>query len=640
MLGGPPPRRRGAAEPRRLGLAVALLLIPIPGLVACGRSTAFADAPVVADLAAGRTAAGAPAPGPGAPAANADERLTIPAGERRDFYLRLPPDAAVTFDGLDLPAAGGVRLRVSMRPARGEEEPLATLTEDRGFAALPMTADRYRIVRLSFLAEGRRGSGAAATLTRPAIRSRQPLPEPPAAPDGETDRPRKRPNVIVYLVDALRAQHLATYGYDRPTSPALDRFAAGATLFTRAFAQASWTRAAVASLFTGREPQRHGVNGRDDALGDDALTLAEILAGAGYQTAAFVTNGNVGAPFGFAQGFERFALLGEEQTAAVHHLADEVNEAVFPWLREHGAEGPFFLYVHTTDPHAPYVPREPFRSRFAPASGALPPPSAALRGQLAAVRDSFGRRSPAMLGLAPGSLVWMRALAQSRIPVTPQLVSRLSSLYDAEVAANDAAFGAFVDELRRLDLYDDSLILFTADHGEEFYEHHGWEHGRTLYDEVLRIPFVLKLPGQREGSRRGDAAQQIDLLPTVTDLLGLRLPRGGRGRSLLGPPPGDGQAPPRSVFSYLDLDGNRLASVVDGRYRLIVRYERHPGVELYDLAADPGEQANLVAGAPVVAGYLESRLASHGGSAVAPQVAPDALAPELRRQLQALGYLN
>jgi arylsulfatase A-like enzyme len=623
--------------PWRRGFAVALLLIPALAPLACRRSAAFADAPVVADLAAGRSAGEGTALRPGGPSPAPEERLSIPAGERRDFYLRLPPEAAITFDGLDLPAAGGVRLRVSMRPARGEEESLATLAADRGFAAIPLTADRYRIVRLSFVAEGRRGSGGVAILTHPAIRSRLPVPGRPPGLDGGEGRP---PNVIVYLVDALRAQHLGTYGYPRPTSPALDRFAAGATLFTRAFAQASWTRAAVASLFTGREPRRHGVNGRDDALGDDALTLAEVLKGAGYRTAAFVTNGNVGATFGFAQGFDRFALLGEEHSAAVHHLADEVNEAVFPWLREHGADGPFLLYVHTTDPHAPYAPREPFRSRFAPAGGALPPSSAALRGELAALRDSFGRRFPETLSLAPGSLVWMRGLAQSRIPVTPQLVDRLASLYDAEIAANDAAFGAFVDELRRLDLYDDSLILFTADHGEEFHEHGGWEHGRTLYDEVLRIPFVLKLPGQQQGSRRDDAAQQIDLLPTVAELLGLRISPGGRGRSLLGPPPGDGQAPPRSVFSYLDLDGNRLASVVDGCYRLIVRYERHPGVELYDLAADPGEEVNLVAGAPVVAEYLESRLATHRGVAVAPQVAPDALAPEIRRQLQALGYLN
>lgn len=575
-----------------------------------------------------------------------ERRLTIPAGERREFFFRLPPEAVLTFDALALPAAEDARLLVKVRPARGREKLLAELDQDRGFETVALPGDEHRIVRLSFTVEGgaKDGPAARAVLTRPVVRSLG-LPtggsgeRPGTSPDSE--RPGRRPNVILYAVDTLRSWNLGAYGYPRPVSPHLDRFAAGATLFENAFAQTAWTRTAMASIFTGLDPRRHGANDREDALSEEASTLAEILRDAGYRTVAFVTNGNVGPQFGFGQGFDRFELLQEIPTEQLQLPADQVNELLFRWLREEGSEQPFFLYVHTTDPHAPYAPPEPFRQRFEDHTDSVNPLSAAARSELAKVRQSLDSRfGPAVLALEPGSMVWMRGLAQGLVPVTEGSIRHLRSLYDAEIAFNDAAFGAFLDELRRLELYQGSVVVFTADHGEEFQEHGGWQHGATLYQEQLLIPLVLKLPGQERGERRSDPAQQVDLLPTLLEAAGIEDPGTGDGRSLLTAAGRKDGRRPRAIRSYLKLDAHRMASVVDGRYKLIVRWQPQASVELYDLESDPTETFNLAGELPAVEGYLHAQLAAGGEETGSLAVKVEELEPELRRRLEALGYLN
>jgi choline-sulfatase len=427
----------------------------------------------------------------------------------------------------------------------------------------------------------------------------------------------RRPNVIVYLVDTLRADHLGCYGYLRETSPRIDAFAAESVLFENAVAQSAWTRPAVTSLLTGLDPHKHGVQGRLDRLPESFDTLPEMLRREGYQTAAFVSSAVITAKLGFSQGFDTFRQRVKETIEPERPTSGWVNEEALRWLRQRNPERPFFLFLHTLDPHMPYRPPEVFRRQLAPDAD----PRAGSLEQVVAVRD----------GLRPTT-----ARDREEIP----------ALYDAEIAGNDAGFGRLVAELRAEGLYESLLLVFVSDHGEELYDHGGWEHGATLYQELIHVPLVLKLPrGAESGRRIGETVRQIDVLPTILDVLGDKIPPGLQGRSLLPllqslhepsrrPPP---------AFSFLDLDGRRIESVVVGKRKLIhtLAHDRKPlGLELYDLASDPQEQRDLAAADPEsvrgLTWLLEQR--AQGGAPPAASQAP--LGSELEEQLRALGYLR
>jgi arylsulfatase A-like enzyme len=198
-----------------------------------------------------------------------------------------------------------------------------------------------------------------------------------------------RPNVIVYLVDTLRADHLGTYGYAPPTSPSLDAMAAEGIVFERMFAQSGWTRTSVASLMTGLNPPVHGILGRDDALPEEAITLPVLMGDLGYETLAVITNSNVSETFGFDRGFDTFRYLREQVrdlNPEVHRLSDDVNTEFFAWLDDRETDRPFFAYLHTSDPYAPYTPRPPL-------SRPIRRRHAALRHSLAPRRSSLCRHT-------------------------------------------------------------------------------------------------------------------------------------------------------------------------------------------------------------------------------------------------------
>lgn len=422
------------------------------------------------------------------------------------------------------------------------------------------------------------------------------------------------PDVIVYLVDTLRADHLGCYGYPRPTSPRIDGFAAEGILFEGAVAQSAWTRPSVTSLLTGLEPHSHGVQERLDGLPESFDTLPEILRREGYQTAAFVSSAVVTAKFGFGQGFDTFEQRVKETIEPERPTSAWVNEEALRWLEQRDPERPFFLFLHTLDPHMPYQPPEPFRRRLAPDAD----PRAGLLEQVVALRD----------GLRPST-------AHDR--------EEISALYDAEIAGNDAAFGRLIEELRARGLYDSLLLVFVSDHGEELLDHGGWEHGATLYQELVHVPLILKLPrGTGAGRRIGETVRQIDVLPTILEVLGSGAPPDLQGRSLLPLLQAPSGRPP-AAFSSLDVDGRRIESIVLGRRKLIrtLAHDRRPlGDELYDLAADPGERRSLAAADPATVrgmSWLIERRMRTGAPPEAPQVPLD---PELEKELRALGYVR
>ena len=412
---------------------------------------------------------------------------------------------------------------------------------------------------------------------------------------------------MLYVVDTVRADRLGVYGYEKPTSPRLDAFATGALVFENAYAQSSWTRPAVASLFTGLLPPAHRTVGRRSVLPGDATTLAEILAANGYEGMGLVRNPNVGRAFGFAQGFARFRSEDRERDQT---MLDRIRL----WLDERqGGEAPFFLYLHAIDPHGPYDPAPEFEQMF----------------------DAGG---------APARYRTVRYLLQlNRGEVEPDAgaAEALSRLYDAEVAQNDRAFGQLLDELDGRGLAENTVVIYVSDHGEEFEEHGRWEHGVSLYEEVLRIPLVMRLPGV--APRRVEVpAQHVDLLPTLLGYLGIEAP-GSDGRDLLAARNAGDRRP--DVYTHLDVDGHRAASVMRGRYKLLLPQSPSQGSQplLFDLEVDPGELEDLAADRPeIVERMLDLLVERNLADEVEPalEIEEDQIDDDLRRRLRALGYVE
>ncbi|GMU65377.1 MAG: hypothetical protein AMXMBFR36_16510 [Acidobacteriota bacterium] len=444
---------------------------------------------------------------------------------------------------------------------------------------------------------------------------RRPAPPAPAPPKPLVPRP----NVIVYLVDTLRADHLGCYGYDAPTSPAIDQLASDGVLFEHARAQSSWTRPTAAAILTGLHPLSMQISGRASRLPDDATTLAEHLAAAGYRTGFVTTNVNTSEQFGFKQGSERFRFLpGRSSGVRGKTRAFRVHEEALRILDQTDASKPFLLYLHTVEPHAPYLPLEPFGSRFVPKLD----------------NPKLGDRQ---------TLGW---LENGRVEADPETMRQLVGLYDAEIAGNDFAFAELVAALEARGLWENTLVVFVSDHGEEFLEHGKVEHGRTLYEEQLRVPLIFRLPGDAgAGKRVATPVEQIDILPTLLELVGVPVPPQLPGRSLV--PALEGRTiPERPSFAHLDRLGYTYASVHDRGSKLIRRLD--PEVfrfrvsrELFELGADPGEQANRFHDLPVLRALLDSRLRAFdlafGGRFAEQTGQVDA---ELEAELRALGYLN
>ncbi len=548
----------------------------------------------------------------------AGDQLALPFGRRIDSFQRLPSGSVLAMD--DLRSRGGQagELRVTLQPEGGAEREIARLRPGSGPVVLPLGEAGDGPARLSLAAISEKPGGEGLVLWRPVIATPHApkiiTPQTastvaPAAFQQPAARPRPR-NVILYLVDTLRADHLGCYGYSRPVSPHIDAFARQAVRFRHTVAQSSWTRPATTTILTGLLPRTHGVNGRKDKLSEQALTLAEMLQARGYQTAGFVTNGNVAPSFGLSQGFETYELLPES-----HNAAPDVNAAAAGWLESaHKRDAPFFLYLHTTEPHAPYNPAPAFRQRFAPE-----------------VRDETLTRMRVFRRLEDGSLA-----------ATPELRRSLLDLYDAEIAANDAAFGELIDLLARRGLWEDTVVVFVSDHGEELFEHGGWEHGKTLHSEVLDVPLIVRAPGAGPRTVQRQA-QQVDVAPTILDLLGLPVPPVVEGHSLapwiLGGAPADD--PEAEAYSWLDQQGFRAASVTTPAWRLIEDRAPNPGRALYDRQADPGEHRDLADKKAVREGYLRSHLhAAERRRKGDLQAGAAVLDAEVRKQLQALGYLR
>ncbi len=529
------------------------------------------------------------------PTTNKSSRtLFLPFGSQVTIPFFAPPEATLRFAEIDVRGGGRLKIQVRRDGAMDETSEQLESIEDAEFA---IGSEDWMPVRLTLmaLAESTVGERDGIALIEPGVWASERYLQASAAEPREVSGPR--PNVIVYLVDTLRADHLGCYGYERaegPVSPEIDAFAGRATLFENSVANTSWTRPAVATIFSGMWPAAHHVNRTKDQLAPQTITLAEVLRDAGYETGGFVANPNAWKRFGLGQGFDFYRHI----TGDYPPSSRRINTAVAEWLDQRESVKPFFLYVHTVDPHDPYNPPLDFRERFAPGTEEL----------LALPR-------------------------KERWKLTHR--DDLLNLYDGEIAYNDESFGLFIDDLEARGLWENSMVILISDHGEEFQDHGSWTHGRKLFSESVRVPLIVKWPGQREGERRADLAQQLDIPSTILSELRLPWPDAFEGRDLA---QSAADAPP-AAFAYLNYYGDLQLTALRDDWKLMVQAKRKRSF-LLDLESYPDED-KVAADHPVMSDALDALLEE----ALRPkpywlQAGQAEIDRELEEQLRALGYLD
>ncbi len=323
-----------------------------------------------------------------------------------------------------------------------------------------------------------------------------------------------------------------------------------------------------------------------EELSPDLVTLAEVFKANGYSTGGFTGNAGVSGAFGYAQGFDVYFFekgkFGSMATSAVEALS---------WLRENEGKR-FFLFLHGYDTHGQSVPAGGFDYRFVDENY-----DARYRGT---AKEQEELRE--------------RGLAAGRISLRPEDVDFWRAIYDEKIQRVDMIFRNFMEELERLGLTERTIFVLTSDHGTEFYEHERFDHGFSLYNELIHVPLIIKLPGNVDGRTIDDRVSSLDVMPTIVDLLDLRVPPGAdkqlRGTSLV--PSMRGESVGRDVFSetdYRQYTYKRAITTKDG-WKLIYTLETRDR-ELYDLRKDPGETVNLIEEEPQTAYELEQRLFSY-----------------------------
>jgi arylsulfatase A-like enzyme/uncharacterized membrane protein YbhN (UPF0104 family) len=521
----------------------------------------------------------------------------------RDFYAeRLPPAPVLAgtiaaYAALALVALGVTWLLARTRVGRLFHAPAAAV-----------------LVGLSLLA----AAGLGAVIG--------PQPPAPSAPRAIPAGLESRPNVLLVIVDTLRADALPAYGARELATPTLDRLAAEGTVFEAAFAQASWTKPSVASILTSLYPSSHTAVHKPSQLPDSVTTVAESFSAFGYTTSGIVTNVNLAPSFNFQQGFDDYAYLapdylfgardsssrlllyeigrrvagklaGAVRPGQAYQPADRVNARAVDWLAGHQDER-FFLYLHYMEPHDPYFTHPDDGGAIARSSTPHPP---------AELRDEMRRR------------------------------------YDGEIEFFDRELGRLVADLEQRGLWDELLVLVTSDHGEEFQDHGGWWHGLTLYDEQIAIPLIVKWPKSRRGApaRWRQQVRALDVSPTLLGFAGAPVPPAMQGEDLL-----RGNRSERVVFAEEDHEGNVLEAVRARGWKLIRANEDNRRglrpLELYAVSQDPAEQNDRAEAEPRRAAALSRDMDGLGRLARAE--ARGAQTAEIGRaeceRLKALGYVD
>lgn len=428
----------------------------------------------------------------------------------------------------------------------------------------------------------------------------------------------ERPNLVIALVDTLRADHIGYHGYARDTSPAIDALADSSIRFMNHYSHSSRTGPAVASIFTGLHPRSHGVVNplshfdAKGTLGGEQTTLAEILSENGYHCAGYVTNFNVRRRFGFAQGFDTYEWITAGAGGGFGR-AEDVNAAAMEALRE--VDEPFFLYLHYMDPHSPYAAPPRYRVRYVD-------------------RDYAGEIN--------GRHVQLDEIIAGKVRVDEADSAHLAALYDQEIRYFDDEFGKLLGFLERQGFRDDTIVVFAADHGEELFEHGSVLHGYTLYQEQLRVPLLIHDPRADAPRAVETVTRHVDILPTVLELMNVSHPGTLQGRSLVPLIQGtETEFPAAPVFAQASLRAVKTIqkrSFMENGWKLIETVVPAPGEELYDVAEDPLETRDLLAENSEIASRLRARMRRFEESLPIGVGGLVELSDQDRARLQSLGY--
>lgn len=431
-----------------------------------------------------------------------------------------------------------------------------------------------------------------------------------------------RPDIILITIDTLRADRLGCYGYDRSTSPHIDRVAETGVLFEKAWSTANWTKPAMASLITSLDPLRHMVrrgtlrDGRREGAAEEILdrgfiTLAEALEGSGHRSFGFSSNPFLTLETGFGQGFDVFEQFDFADGSVV-------RDAVFRHIPAMKSSRPYFAWIHFVDPHEPYPPRDPEERSTA-------------EKEIGCSGECFEKRFHKRLA---------RATRASDPAIRERALDRLQRLYDEQIRYTDELVGELLSRLPRA---DSALLIVTSDHGEQFLEHGELGHRQGMFEEEVAVPLILRFPGRLSKGRRVSTPVSIlDVGPTLLELAGSELPPSFTGRSLSEVAATGGSSESRELFAECAAPEDRHIAVWrEGRWKYMVHLSEN-WEKLFDLEIDPFETNDVAAEEPERLKRMRNQVWSrYEDYKERRKAAPTReIDPELLEMLESLGYIE
>jgi arylsulfatase A-like enzyme len=424
-------------------------------------------------------------------------------------------------------------------------------------------------------------------------------------------KPDSAQRIILISVDTLRADHLGCYGYPRPTSPELDAIAAEGVVFEDVFSPSPWTLPAHGSLLTGLYPSRHGLKSHDDYLPSRIATLASALSRRGFRTAAVVNSHNLSARYGLDRGFQDFRYV-EESVDRVEPQSEIIDQAI-DWIRK-AADRPFFLFVHSYDVHSDYRSKPEYERQFV----------------------------GTYQGPVDGSTAQLIAARQGKLTLGARDAAHLVDLYDAGIRQMDEELSRLLSLLRSERRLEQTLLIITSDHGEEFLERGGVLHGRTQFQEVVRVPLILRGPGIPAARRIATPVSLVDVMPTVLALADLGRHEGLDGWDLRALWHNPDELGPRYIFG--EADHNNVEPDITRAARresFKLHFNRLTRErQLYDLGKDPSERRDVASQHSGLADQMLKEILRFMEIRIEGERPREMLTPEQIERLKSLGYLN
>ena len=439
--------------------------------------------------------------------------------------------------------------------------------------------------------------------------------------DKKTNDP-SGPNIVLIVIDCLRPDHLGCYNYTRDTSPAIDDLAKNGVLFQNAYSCAPWTKPSVASIFTSIYPNEHGVINFNDILPDGVVTIAEFLKNKGYYT-SFFNGGNfcIGKHFNFSQGFDYYCMLPYKSfkaTGLTNNFMEQISR-IYPKK--------FFAYIHYMEPHNPYN-KNSYNNLF--------------------TKQPLSYLQPGVDYVSS----WHIRIMTNNDRMPEEDMSHVISLYDAQIRFVDESIKRIVAFLKEKNIFDNTLIIITSDHGEEFWEHNNYEHGHTLYNELLHVPLIIS-GNKLKPAVTTKMAGLMDLFPSILDFADIKGDRSFcRGISMKKEMHGERDKSQRPFFFTSTLYGDEKYSLIKDNMKIILNssetknkerlygYSSTDSIEIYNLLKDPEEQHNLVGADQKTLSLLKKELQEFRALNSKFEDTEFVIDNDLKNKLEAIGYIT